>query len=185
MYRLRLTTLIAIVTTVACESRSGAVRVGRDSVKDTLPWTVSPSGLGGIQAGMSRSDLLSAIGAPPQKGTDSLTACEYAGIPESPLSGAVAVMLVNDTVVRVDIDSASVATRWGDRVGDAEDSVMARHAGHVRVEPHKYTGPRGHYLIITAAEDSAHRLIFETDGQRVTRYRAGRRPEVDWVEGCS
>jgi hypothetical protein len=58
-------------------------------------------------------------------------------------------------------------------VGDAEDPVMARHAVHVRVEPHKYTGLQGHYLIITAADDRAHRLLFETDGRRVTRRRAG------------
>lgn len=185
MHRLRLTALVVLVTALACESRGGTARVERDSVKDALPWTVSPRGLGPIQAGISRRELLAAIGAPPEKRTDSVRACEYAGIPESPLTGAVAVMLVNDTVVRVDIDSASVATRWGDRVGDAEDSVMARHANHVRVESHKYTGPQGHYLIVTAAEDSVHRLIFETDGRRITRYRAGRRPEVDWVEGCS
>jgi hypothetical protein len=27
--------------------------------------------------------------------------------------------------------------------------------------------------------------VFETDGQRVTNYRVGRKPEVQWVEGCS
>ena len=30
-----------------------------------------------------------------------------------------------------------------------------------------------------------YRLVFETDGERVTRYRAGRLPEVEWVEGCA
>jgi hypothetical protein len=93
-------------------------------------------------------------------------------------------MLAHDTVVRIDVDSASVATAWGDRVGDAESAVLTRHRGRIRVEPHKYTGPEGHYLVVTAP-DSVHRLIFETDGQRVTRFRAGRRPYVDWVEGCA
>ena len=36
-----------------------------------------------------------------------------------------------------------------------------------------------------ATADSAYRLIFETDGQRVTEYRAGLLPAVEWVEGCS
>ena len=34
-------------------------------------------------------------------------------------------------------------------------------------------------------EDSARRLIFETDGQRVVRYRAGITPAVEYVEGCA
>jgi hypothetical protein len=28
------------------------------------------------------------------------------------------------------------------------------------------------------------RIVFETDGQRVTRFRAGRLPAVQYVEGC-
>jgi hypothetical protein len=28
-------------------------------------------------------------------------------------------------------------------------------------------------------------IVFETDGKRVTMFRAGRLPEVEWVEGCS
>jgi hypothetical protein len=27
-------------------------------------------------------------------------------------------------------------------------------------------------------------IVFETDGKRVTMFRAGRMPEVEWVEGC-
>jgi len=94
-------------------------------------------------------------------------------------------MVVDDTIVRIDVDSLPVATHWGDRVGDSEAAVLARHAGQVRVEPHKYTGPEGHYLIVTSQDDTLHRLVFETDGQRVTSYRAGLRPYVDWVERCS
>ena len=33
--------------------------------------------------------------------------------------------------------------------------------------------------------DSGFEVVFETDSQRVTRYRAGRLPEVEYVEGCS
>ena len=39
-------------------------------------------------------------------------------------------------------------------------------------------------FVVTPA-DTTRRLVFETDGARVLRYRAGRRPEVEWVEGCS
>jgi hypothetical protein len=107
------------------------------------------------------------------------------GIPDDPRASGVRFMVVDDTVVRIDVDSLSVATKWGDRVGDSETVVLARHAGSVHVEPHKYTGPKGHYLIVSTPDDTLHRLVFETDGERVTEYRAGLRPYVEWVEGCS
>lgn len=157
----------------------------RLAAPDTVPWTVGLSAYGPIQTGSLRTAVLAALGAPPQRGQESLPeACEYMGIPESPLTRVVSFMVVSDTIVRVDVDSSTVATVWGDRVGDSEGAVLARHAGRVRVEPHKYTGPEGHYLIVTSRDDTLHRLVFETDGKRVMAYHAGLRPYVDWVEGC-
>jgi hypothetical protein len=170
---------------VSRDSRDSATSdaVKSDTVKsDAATWTVSFNGIGTIQAGTPRSAVAAQFGLGPG-GTSG--PCEIVRLPDSTRSRGVAVMLVRDTIARVDVDSSFVATRWGDRVGDAETAVLARHAGQVRVEPHKYTGPTGHYLIVSAAGDTLHRLVFETDGRRVTRYRAGRRPEVDWVEGCS
>lgn len=156
-------------------------RTGRDTV-----WRVSFDALGPIRTGSPLAAFRAAVGAPPRSGSaPGSEGCEYVGIPESALTGDVRFMVVNDTVVRVDVDSASVTTIWGDRVGDAEAAVLARHRGGIRVEPHKYTGPEGHYLIVDPSADTLHRLIFETDGRRVTRYRAGLRPYVDWVEGCA
>ena len=34
-------------------------------------------------------------------------------------------------------------------------------------------------------DSSVARIIFETDGKRVVKYRAGRGPQVEYVEGCS
>jgi hypothetical protein len=94
-------------------------------------------------------------------------------------------MVERDTIVRVDVDSAGVQTSEGVAVGDTEADALTRYAGRVEVQPHKYTGPQGHYLIVRSPADTAHRLIFETDGRRIERYRAGRRPAVEYVEGCS
>ncbi|WP_267871531.1 hypothetical protein [Nostoc sp. CHAB 5715] len=30
-----------------------------------------------------------------------------------------------------------------------------------------------------------YRVVFETDGKRVTQFRSGKLPEVEFVEGCS
>ncbi len=94
-------------------------------------------------------------------------------------------MVVKDTVVRVDVDTAGVLTGEGAGVGDPEERVVTLYAGRVTVQPHKYTGPEGHYLVVSIPPDTLLRIIFETDGRIVTRYRAGRRPAVDHVEGCS
>ena len=81
--------------------------------------------------------------------------------------------------------TAKVFAAEGARVGDSEDAVRKLYGSRVSVTPHKYTN--GHYLTVTpmAPSDSQYRIIFETDGKRVTRYRAGRLPQVAYVEGCS
>ena len=33
--------------------------------------------------------------------------------------------------------------------------------------------------------DRNYRIVFETDGKRVLRFRAGKLPEVEYIEGCS
>jgi hypothetical protein len=87
-------------------------------------------------------------------------------------------------IERVDVDSAGVLTAEGAGVGDVESNVREMYRGRVAVQPHKYTGPQGHYLVVTNPVDTLHRIVFETDGQRVVKYRAGRRPAVEFVEGC-
>jgi len=94
-------------------------------------------------------------------------------------------MVSYDTLVRVDVDSATVPTTAGARVGMSEDSVQHLYANALHVTPHKYVHG-GHYLTLVpgAPADTLHQLIFETDGERVTRYRAGLTPYVGYVEGC-
>lgn len=182
---------ITVILLAACSGNqadrvSDTANTARLAAPDTMPWTVSLSAYGPIRMGSARAAVLDALGAPSQEGQGSAPEeCGYMGIPDGPSAHAVRLMIVNDTIVRIDVDSLPVATAWGDRVGDSESDVLARHAGHVLVQPHKYTGPEGHYLIVTTPDDTLHRLVFETDGQRVTTYRAGLRPYVDWVEGCS
>ncbi len=94
-------------------------------------------------------------------------------------------MTESDTLVRIDVRDSTAATREGARVGDSEARIKSLYGSAVRVEPHKYTGPMGHYLIVTPAGDTTRLIVFETDGQRVTTFRVGKRPQVEYVEGCS
>jgi hypothetical protein len=113
-------------------------------------------------------------------------ACDYvfpavgAGIPEG-----VSVMVVKGKIARIDVDTGSVTTEEGAKIGDTEEKIKSIYGDDLQIHPHKYiTG--GHYLVVPGDSASAGKaLVFETDGQHVTMFRAGRQPEVQWVEGCS
>jgi hypothetical protein len=98
------------------------------------------------------------------------------------VQGQLSFMLVDGRVARVDVTASGPRTSTGVGVGSTEAEVQAAYPGGVAVTPHKYTGPAGHYLTIEPRSGAA--LIFETDGSRVTRYRAGNLPPVAYVEGC-
>jgi hypothetical protein len=95
------------------------------------------------------------------------------------------VMIVRGKVARIDVDTGSVTTEDGAKIGDTEDKIRSIYDGDVQVEPHKYV-QGGHYMIVMGDSASAGKaIVFETNGKVVTNFRAGRLPEVKWVEGCS
>lgn len=133
---------------------------------------------------MTQAEAESAIGSSLAISTDSgWKNCAYTSAASLP--AGVHIMVENGVVARIDIDSAAtVATTEGAKVGDSEDHVRQMYEGRVAVTPQKYTA--GHYLTVhsLAPADSQFRIVFETDGQRVLRYRAGQRPAVEYVERC-
>lgn len=176
-----------VVATAAIACGSSDTRTDT-TLADTLvttqaspAWTVWPGGIGNVRVGMSLSALGAAAG-------ESLSvpaaeaACGY--VRPAALPPGVSLMIVRDTLARIDVDSTGVRTKEGAAVGDTEASVLARYGASATVQPHKYTGPAGHNVVVAVAGDSIHLLIFETDGQHVTRFRAGRGAEVSLVERC-
>ena len=144
-------------------------------------WLVSARGIGPVTAGMRFNVAAPLLGVPASAGTGS-EACAYVRPAHGP--AGVSVMVRAGEVVRIQVDSGDVRTTEGARIGDSEARIDSLYAGHVTRGPHKYTS--GHYLTVKpVGAESPYRLVFETDGRRVTRYRAGRLPEVEWVEGCA
>ena len=94
-------------------------------------------------------------------------------------------MVINDRISRVDIIKGGVTTLKGAKIGDTEARIKSLYPGQIKVTPHKYTN--GHYLTFVPKDrsDRNYRVVFETDGDRVTQFRSGKLPEVEWVEGCS
>lgn len=148
------------------------------------PWTITTFGIGTVRSGMAvreASALLNgALVAPAGRDT---AACDYLTWRNGP--PGVKVMTEQVRIARIDVDSGTTATDAGARIGDSETRIRELYGNRVRVEPHKYT--TGRYLIVTPANarDSLFRLVFETDGRRVIRFRSGMMPPVLYVEGCS
>jgi hypothetical protein len=141
--------------------------------------TVTEYGIGPIRAGMTVAQANAAIGggfAAPKGGT---SGCKYAVLTKAPRG--LWVMLQDGRVARVEVRSGSIATSTGARIGDAESAIKTLYPG-VAVTPHKYVAG-GHYLTVMGS-DPTNRIVFETDGSKVTSFRSGRTPEVENVEGC-
>ena len=150
----------------------------------TAGWTVSPTGIGSVRTEMTLAQASRQLGTELSLPPAAAPRCTYiqriAGL------DSVMLMIVDGRVARVDVTGGRVATMEGARVGDTEAKIRSLYGGRLEAQPHKYV-PAGHYLVVRPPEraDSAYRLVFETDGHTVTRYRSGRLPEVMWVEGCS
>jgi hypothetical protein len=144
---------------------------------------VTDFGVGDLRAGMTLDEARRVM---PElrliAGTDS-SSCSYLEWPSAP--PGVLVMFDGGRLARFDIDSAGVRTEAGAQVGDAASRVDSLYAGRLTKQPHKYT--EGEYFVVAPmrAADSLYRLVFEVEGGRVTRFRVGTRPQVEYVEGCS
>ena len=144
-------------------------------------------GIGPVKIGMTPAEASRATGKRIQVGPDSgphPASCGFA----SPRSGPkVSFMVIDGRIKRVDVEPPSpIATVSGVRIGSTEAEVHRVYRGGVRVEPHPYD-PAGRYLVYESPQPSQRGLllIFETDGFRVTSFRAGERSAVEAPEGCA
>lgn len=97
----------------------------------------------------------------------------------------IAFMLEDGKFVRIDVDAPDIEAPGGGKVGMSAQEIDRRYAGRVQQQKHKYV-EGGRYLRIDAADAGPGVLLFETDAaDRVTSWRIGLPPQVDYVEGCS
>lgn len=141
---------------------------------------VSFSGFGPVKVGMTVSQASKALGVPLVREQGYEEACYYV----YPKSGfkEVAFMVTGGRIARVDISEKGYATDRGAKVGDTEARIKRLYRGMVKVSKHPYVD--GHYLRIDM-KGGRFSIIFETDGKRVTSFRAGKAEEVGYIEGCS
>ncbi len=167
--------LVLLAAVAACEARPADKK-----------WEVSIRGYGPIAVGMTLAEASAAGGralGQPGAGMESCDIVGFAG--DTAARPGVRFIVVDGHIARVEVFDSTIATTHGARIGDAEATIERLYPRRVTVTPHKYT--EGHYLMVAPRDstDSGFELVFETEGGRVTQYRAGRLPEVEYVEGCS
>ncbi len=159
---------------------SPAAPVPADTV---VRWQLGPHGIGPVTIGMPLAELVAAIGASPVTIDPAEQQCSYVRGPGAP--SGVAFMISDGLVARIDVNEDVVRTPEGAGIGTTEAELRASYAGRIVERPHKYTD--GRYLIVSSSgpDSATHKIVFESDGNRVTKLRSGKLPQVEWVEGCA
>jgi hypothetical protein len=84
--------------------------------------------------------------------------------------------------VRYDIGHAKDMAPGGGKVGMSVAQIHALYGEHVQTLPHKYVEGASYLRIAEGLSV----LLFETDAAgKVTRWRVGVPPQIDYVEGCA
>lgn len=147
--------------------------------KRTAPeYVITFNSFGAVKVGMSVSKASKALGV-------KLTTVERGSCRYYEAKGRfkdVSFMVNDGTIARFDVSERGIATDRGAKVGDTEARIKRLYKGQYKVSKHFYTD--GNYIEVEM-KGGKHSIIFETDGKRVTYIRAGRSPEVGYVEGCS
>jgi len=172
--------LLAAFGIAACDTGTGGSAVPRAKpLTENTP--VSIDGIGPIKIGMTSAEADRAAGIHIAVPGDT-TGCRF-GLPQAGPAG-LSFMLTDGIIVRIDVvDNVRIATAAGAHVGSSEADIERLYAPHLTATPHKYQ--EGHYLTVTDPNYPEFRYVFETNGKTVSAFRAGRVPEVEFVERCS
>ena len=167
-----------VVSVVAISATSAQTKITNQS-------KVAINGIGSIRVGMTVAE---ASRASDTKLVGKIEPNCYYVQPQNVPKG-LGFMVTDGRIARVSVyEKSHITTLSGAKIGDTEARIKALYPGQIKVSPHKYTGDRGgHYLTYVPKDksDRNYRIVFETDGKRVLRFRSGKLPEVEYVEGCS
>ncbi|MEH2053150.1 hypothetical protein [Nostoc sp.] len=142
------------------------------------------NGIGAVQIGMTVPQATKAAGTK-LVGDSPNNNCYYVKPQNEPKN--ISFMVTKGRISRVDVrQNTQITTLKGAKIGDTETRIKSLYPGQIKVTPHKYV-QSGHYLTFIPKDraDQNYRVVFETDGKLVTQFRAGKLPEVEYVEGCS
>lgn len=164
-----------------------------------LPGPVDFSGIAPIRIGMTKADAEAVTGLHflgprilggcgelrPSPGMGDATEDDYLpGVSLMVVGPRRGDLYLHGRIVRVDVFKPGYTTAAGIGLGSSEAEVTSAYRPYVEVTPHEYAS--GHYLTVRSPDPALerYRIVFETDGHYVTSFRAGQRPQVEFVEHC-
>ena len=113
------------------------------------------------------------------------TTCHYLGPKWITRPADFAFMMEDGRFVRYDVGTDKETAPGGGKVGMSVEELQKLYGGALKGAPHKYT-QGGQYLSMDAGDVAPTRLVFEVDAAgKVTSWRVGLSPQVEYVEGCS
>ncbi len=96
-----------------------------------------------------------------------------------------AFMIEEGRFVRYDVGTDKQAAPGGGKVGMGTDELQKLYNHALESAPHKYV-QGGHTLSVAARGVAPSKLVFEADAAgKISAWRVGLPPQVDYVEGCS
>ncbi|MDG2526065.1 lectin [Stenotrophomonas sp. HITSZ_GD] len=143
-------------------------------------------GYGDVRLGMTAEQVRQAWGGQLEGAPDAANgpdACYYLRPKWAVQDRSFGFMMEGGKLVRYDSENPKELAPGGGRAGMPEADITTLYAGHVDTQPHKYE--QGAHVLRVTQDGQAGVLVFETDASgKVTRWRVGLPPQVDYVEGC-
>ncbi len=142
-------------------------------------------GYGGLRLGMSAEEATRAWGEALDGKPGEGEVCYYLSPKGAKAPSDFALMIENGKFVRYDVGNATELAPGGGKVGMGVDELRTLYHGGLQESPHKYV-EGGKVLSVAASGVAPSKLVFEVDAAgKVTAWRVGLAPQVDYVEGCS
>jgi hypothetical protein len=144
-------------------------------------WVVREDGVGPVKIGVGLSQLNTVLRekfSMPDNKEDQ--GCFYV---KPAAYTHVTFMIENGRLARIDVDGTGAATEDGIQVGDLEARVRRAYGARLKIEPHAYTAPQGHYLTIRS-DNGRYGIRFETEKGKIETFYAGLFDAIQYVEGC-
>ena len=150
------------------------------------PAVINFQGFGPAKFGADQEQVRMSWGHPLEAGTPAEGAsCYQLFMDPRPEGGkGITFLFEEGKFARYDVDVPLHVAPGDLTVGATAMDVMAAFPGAVEEQPHKYV-PGARNLIVTPADGSAARLVFEVNPEgTVSAWRIGVPPQVHYVEGC-
>lgn len=160
---------------------AASVEPNCESITSESP--ISTQGIGPVLVGMTKEEAEAAgrIRLIDQGGPGGSCVYYYSDEVEG-----VGFMFNEGTLARIDASDAYARTLSGVGVGDTATEVYDAYGDRIEEEPNFYDPENSSYLTFIPEEPSDNtRVLFDIRDDVVVNIRAGRLPEINYVEGCA